>query len=413
MDITTIICPVCNTAIPVTEALARPFLDAEREKLQLEVRKQREALDREKREFGVAVARRLADERKKIRCDAAREAEQYWKAKLAERDSEIADKDSKLVRAQESELKLRKDRQALEDEKRKLELEVERRVDQERLRIRITTQKEEEDAYRLKIAEKDSVIEGMRKQVEELRRKAEQGAPQIQGEVQEVELEYQLRSAFPHDEISSVPAGRPGGDILQRVIGLNGTSCGTILWESKRTKSWDQEWLEKNRQDQRQIGAQVGIIVSACLPRGVDAFDLLRGVWVVALKFAVPLARALRQGVIEATRSQLASKDRAENRDRIYSYVTGPEFRKRVSAIVEAYVAMQQDLDAEKRALTRCWAKRRRHLDLMISQAAGMYGDMQGLIGTALPEVEGLGMQPGQLPAEPLLFPPPPRWGKR
>lgn len=160
-----------------------------------------------------------------------------------------------------------------------------RRIDEERLRVREATQKEEDEIHRLKLAEKEKVIEDMRKQVEELRRKSDQGSQQLQGEVQELELEAALKMEFPHDEIEPVPAGRAGSDVLQRVICANGLDCGTILWESKRTKGWNENWLAKNREDQRGAGAQLGVIVSTALPNGIEGFDRRKGVWVASIRF--------------------------------------------------------------------------------------------------------------------------------
>jgi len=223
-----------------------------------------------------------------------------------------------------------------------------------------------------------------------MRRKSDQGSQQLQGEVQELELEAVLQAAFPNDEIVAVQKGRPGGDVVHKVVGPNGLQCGTILWESKRTRHWSNDWLAKNREDQRLVGAHIGVIITTAIPKGVDGFDRVEGVWIAGMRCVRPLAIALRQALIEAAMAKVAAQGRDGKMERMYGYLTGPHFRQRVSAIVEACVAMQEDLDAEKRVMTKQWAKRQRRLELLMTGTAGMYGDLQGIVGSSMPEVQGL-----------------------
>jgi hypothetical protein len=408
---TTITCPNCNVEFPLTETLAQPFIAAERAQIQRETQERvaalkeheqdlsqrRQALEVLKRELEVrqadidaAVEQRLLAERDVLAKAAEKKAADAYNVRLLAVEEELAQKQAKLAEAESAELSLRKERRTLEEDKQRLELEVERRLAAERLRIRDETQKEEEQSYLLKLAERDKLIADMQKQVQELRRKSEQGSQQIQGEVLELELEAMLRTAFPADQIEPVPKGRCGGDVVHRVVGSNGLPCGTILWESKRVRAWSNDWLAKNREDQRLVGASVGAIVTTSLPKGVDSFDHLDGVWVAAVRCTLPLAKALRHALIEAAMARILTEGRDGKMERMYVYLTGPLFRGRVSAIVEACVTMQEDLEAEKRAFTRAWAKRQRRLELLMTGTAGMYGDFQGIVGRTLPELEGL-----------------------
>jgi hypothetical protein len=225
-----------------------------------------------------------------------------------------------------------------------------------------------------------------------LRRKSEQSSQQLQGEVQELELESMLRAAFPADEVEPVAKGRNGGDVVQKVVAPGGVQAGTILWESKRTRSWKPEWLAKNREDQRLAGAYIGAIITSVLPKGVETFDRVEGVWVATMRCALPLAKALRQALIEAAAAKVAVHGREGKMQQMYDYLTSAHFRGRVSAIVEAIVEMAADLEAEKRALTKQWARRQRRLELLMTATAGMYGDLQGIVGRTLPELQGLEM---------------------
>lgn len=369
-------CPKCGKEFPLNETLAKPIIAAERAKSQQEI--------------DTVVQQKLAAERDALTKAAYKNAADVYAEKLVAVEEELAAKEAKLAQADQAELNLRRERRLLEEEKRKLELQVERRLQQETLRVREATQREEEEAYRLKLAEKDKLLLDVKKQVEELRRKSDQGSQQLQGEVQELELEALLKTAFPGDLIEEVAKGRAGGDVAQKVIGPNGLECGVILWESKRTRNWSGDWLSKNRADQRAVGAQVGVIISTILPKGVDGFDRVENVWVGTMRYAVALARALRQGIIEAAMAKVSVQGREGKMETMYAYLTSPHFRARVSAIVEACVGMQDDLDAERRALTKQWAKRQRRIELLTSGAAGLYGDLQTIVGSSMPEVQGL-----------------------
>lgn len=408
---TTVVCPRCNFEFPLSETLAQPLIAAERAKIQREtqevvsaLKKQEENLsarqlalndlkrnlDARECEIDAAVDRKLQAQREVLAKLAEKKAADSYAARLLAAEQDLAEKQAKLAQAENAELALRKERRLLEEEKQKLELEIERRLQDERLRIRAATQKEEEEAYLLKLADKDKLLADMKRQVEELRRKSEQGSQQLQGEVQELELEAMLKAAFPGDLIEPVPKGRNGGDVIHKVIGPNGLQSGTILWESKRTKSWSNDWLSKHREDQRLAGAHVGAIITTVLPKGVDSFDRLESVWVATMRFALPLAKALRQALIEVAMAKVAVQGRDGKMDRMYSYLIGPHFRGRVSAIVESCVGMQEDLDAEKRAMTKQWAKRQRRIELLMGGTAGLYGDVQAIAGKSMPELHGL-----------------------
>lgn len=230
----------------------------------------------------------------------------------------------------------------------------------------------------------------MQKQIEELKRKAEQGSQQLQGEVQELELEALLRAKFPRDTIEPVPKGEHGGDALQHVVGSSGQVCGTIIWESKRTKNWSDGWLTKLREDQRAAKAEIAVIVSQSLPKEIETFGVMENVWVTHPKTVLPLAVTLRHTLIEVASARQASEGQQTKTEMVYQYLTGPRFRHRVEAIVEAFSSMQEDLDKEKKAIVKQWAKREEQIDRVMQATAGMYGDLQGIAGKTIQKIEGL-----------------------
>lgn len=223
-----------------------------------------------------------------------------------------------------------------------------------------------------------------------MKRKAEQGSQQLQGEVQELELEALLRAKFPQDTIEPVPKGEHGGDVLHRVVGPLGKVCGTILWESKRTKNWSDSWLVKLREDQRAAKAEIAVIMSHALPKDVESFDLIDHVWVAHPRVAIPIAVTLRQSLLELAMARKASEGQQTKMEMVYQYLMGPRFRQRVQAIVEAFSSMQEDLDREKKAITKQWAKRGEQIERVMQATVGMYGDLQGIAGKTLQEIKGL-----------------------
>ncbi len=407
----TITCPKCNNEIKLTESLAAPLIEATRHqyevrladkdadiaKREVSLQYQEEALAKAKESIDNQVAERLQQERVKITTEEARKAKLALQNDLDQKIQEVADlqdviklRDTKLIEAQKVQADLLRQKRELDDAKRELDLTVEKRVQEGLAVTREEAKKEVEETLRLKVSEKEQTIAAMQKQIEDLKRRAEQGSQQLQGEVQELELEALLGAKFPCDTIQPVPKGEHGGDILHVVIGPLGYRCGTILWESKRTKNWSDDWLTKLRDDQRIAKAEIAVIVSQALRKGVDTFDQIEGVWVVHPKVLLPVATSLRQMLMEVAVARQASEGQQTKMGLVYHYLTGPRFRQRVQAIVEAFSSMHEDLDKEKKVITKQWAKREAQIERVMQGTVGMYGDLQGIAGKTLQQIEGL-----------------------
>ncbi len=407
----TIVCPSCKTEIKLTESLAAPLIestrrqyeqriadkDADIAKREKAVKEQQAALAKAQESIDEQVAAKLKAERAAIAAAEAKKAREALADELTKAQEERAateallkDRDAKLAEARKNELELRQERQRLQEEKEQFELDKQRAIDAERAKIRESAQKDADEQARLKLAEKDKTITDLQAKLQDALRKAEQGSQQLQGEIQELELEAVLREQFPRDTIEPVPKGQFGGDVLQRVFGPSGQPCGTILWESKRTKNWSDGWLAKLREDMRAAGAEVAVVVSQVLPKDTDTFNLIDGVWVTSFKCAVPVAVALRHTLIELAATRTAGEGQQTKMEMVYQYLTGPRFRHRVQAIVEKFTDMQEDLEKERKTMTRLWAKREEQIRGVIESTAGMYGDLQGIAGKTLQEIEGL-----------------------
>jgi hypothetical protein len=411
----TITCPKCKTEFPLTESLAAPLIEATRQQFEQKLSQKDEEIaqreqsvrDKEKQiveekraleqQVAEQVAQQLKAERARVIEEESKKARLASAAELETKAQELSDlqailraRDEKLAEAQKAQAELIKKQRELDDAKRELELTVETRVQEGLSEVRSQAKREAEDSLKLKVMEKDQTIASMQQKIEELKQKAEQGSQQLQGEVQELELENLLRTKFPYDTIEPVPKGEFGGDALQRVVSPSGLMSGTILWESKRTKNWNSAWLVKLREDQRTAKADLSVLVSQTLPEGIETFDVIDGVWVAHPRVIVPVATILRNTLLQVSTARLISEGQQTKAEMVYQYLTGPRFRQRVEAIVEAFSSMQEDLDKERKSIMKQWAKRSEQIERVMGATVGMYGDLQGIAGKSIQEIEGL-----------------------
>lgn len=383
-----IICPYCKKNIPLSKALAGQMEEQVKQRADAAVKRRQKELEEEFKE-------RLTRERRSAEAKARKEL----KVELADLSEQVKERDAQLHKAQKDELILRKRHRELEEGQKTFELELARRVDEQLKAIENATIQRLAEEHRLKDREKDEQLQALRRTIEDLRRKAEQGSQQAQGEAGEIELEAMVRSAFPHDLIEPVGKGVRGADVVQRVHTQAGTSCGSILWESKTAKNWSDTWLAKLRDDQRACKAELAVVVSVAIPDRINRFGYADGVWISDFPSALGLALALRMQLLQLQVARAAAEGKASKMELLYTYLSGTEFRQRVEAIVESFTSMKEDLDRERAAVERSCAKRARQIDNVIGNVARMYGDMQGIIGASLPDIERLQLPGSTSPA--------------
>jgi len=409
-----IICPHCKKKIPLTEALGHEIKEqlqkefesqAKKREKELAVKekaladresslnKKADSLEKAKETVEQEVEQKLKTERKKLEERLRKQAEEELGVELKGLQAELKENKKKIKGFQEMELKLRGERRQLEEDKEDLKLEVARTIDAERKKIRGEAIKQAVEEQRLKDQEKDRLIGGLKGQIDDLKRRVEQGSQQAQGEVLELDLEDFLRAQFPSDIIEPVPKGIRGADILQRVHSESGTDCGTIVWETKRTKNWSQGWIDKLKEDQRTVQAEIAVLLSMALPKEIDHFARINGVWVTDYSSVPGLVTVLRWSLIEVATTKLATVGKNEKMELLYDYLSGSEFKQVVEAIVESFIVMKQDLDQERRAMERIWKKREKQIDRVVKNVGSMYGSMQGIIGASLPQIESLDLK--------------------
>lgn len=409
----TITCPYCGKEIPLTETLSHQIKEGLRKEFELKARERESELAKReslladeikkledaKKAIDHQVSRKLEAEREKLKQDARKEVEDAIRVELKDLQEQNVEKERKLAEAQKVELEFRKKIREMEELRKNQELEITRKLDEERKLIFEKARKEAEEENRLKLLEKEKQLEDTKKALDEAKRKAHQGSVQTQGEVLELDLESLLKSQFPIDEIEPVPKGIKGADILQKVHDRSGRFCGTIIWESKHTKAWNDGWLSKLKDDQREVKAEIAVLVTETLPKGVESFAQIEGIWVTCYGLSSPLASVLRAGLIELAQHKVSIVGKSEKMEVLYNYLSGPEFRRRIEAIVESFKAMKEDLDQEKRAMIKMWAKREKQIERIVNNTVGMYGDMEGIIGAPLPQIKSLELTDGSEPS--------------
>jgi hypothetical protein len=388
-------CPSCGKKIPLTRAL--------RAEIEASVKQQfDETLRDRERALRVKYESRLEEDLVRVQKDAAKKAEQKVVQELTALKDQLKNQTRDLEDARRLELSMRKRERELERKQQDLELLVARQLDKERGRLVTETQERLTEEHRLKDAEKERQLSDMRRQIEDLKRKAEQGSQQLQGEVSEGELESLLRATFPSDEINPIGQGVRGADVHQIVVDARSRKNGSILWECKNTRNWSDGWIAKLKQDQRSLHADVAVLVSVTLPKGCARFALIEGVLVTDFACAPGLASVLRANLCQLAQTRSAAINKEEKLELLHRYLSGIEFRQRVEAVVEAFTAMRHDLDQERRAAERQWARRSRQIDAVTFNVSGMYGDLQGLV-PALPSIALLELPEGEAEMEPML----------
>lgn len=374
---TLITCPNCNHRFAVSEALSAQL-------------------------SGEIEARLKADHEARLQRaveQAQTRAQDTLALELKDLRAQLAEQQRKARQAQEAELALRKEKTALEERARELDLEVARKLDQEKSKLEQGIRKTVGEEQSLKLREKDKQIDDLKKLLDEAKRKSEQGSQELQGEVLELDIQAALQRQFPFDLIKPVPKGVAGADLIQEVRNHAGQSCGSMVWETKNTKNWQPAWIAKLKDDQRAVGGNLAVLVSAALPDDIREFGQIEGVWVAGLRAWPALAVALREQLIQVAFAHAASEGKSEKMELLYRYLAGDQFRQKVQGIVEAFTVLQEQLQRERRAMEKLWKEREKQIERVVTNTVGMYGEMSGILGASLPEIPALTLEgaPGLL----------------
>lgn len=379
---TEVTCPKCGHQFELNESLKNEVEAALRIKM-LDWQKKKEE------EF--------EDQKASIEANAQKKAVEASAMKLKMLEEETRLKTQQLQDVEKKQLQLLRDKTALEEQQKNFELELEKRFLEKRKELEDSTIKREQELFDLRIKEKDTQLESMKKTIDDLKRKSEQGSMQLQGEAQEILLEEILKENFPFDLIEEVGKGVEGADCIQTIRNHGGHLCGKIIYESKRTKGWNNSWLDKLKADKRNRGADVAILVTQTFPKDMDRFGDKEGIWVCNFSDVGAVAHLLRSGIINVYEAQKKQEGKGDKMQMLYDYMTGNEFRGQVEAIVEGFMSMKQGIARERIQMEKIWKEREKQLEKVLLSTSGMYGSVKGIAGASvgdIPLLEGTDDEP-------------------
>jgi hypothetical protein len=394
-------CPHCQAEIPLSEVishqieeqlaveLGREMADRERELTEAASERERE-LKEQAAEREEELLRGFAEERDAREARIREQAEAAVGTELAELRDRTKEQSEALKESQERELALLQQKRQLDERAQGMELEVARRIEEQRSQVATAAREQAAEQHQLEMKQRDVQIERLQKQITELNESAEGASSGLIGEALEREIEDVLTERFRTDTIEPIKAGQRGADVLQTVISPRGERCGKILWESKRARNWSGNWIPKLKQDQSAAGADLAVLVSAALPDGVRHMELMDGVWVVSFACVTAIAASLREALVRVGQARSIDANRTHAGTLVFDYVTSNGFVQHTRAIIDNVVQLQDDLNSERRSMERIWNKRAKHIESLGLNIAGIYGDLEGIVGPALPTIEKL-----------------------
>ena len=386
-------CPGCGREFQLTDALKEQIEGPVRRRMEEEYRRKEEQLRKEREEIDEILRKkleeRLASEREKL----SSQIKEEFKREMMEKQADIERYRKMWEDGVQKELELRNRERALEEKIRTSELEVARRLDEERKRMEESIAKSIEERYALQMKELQEQNKRLTEEIDNLNKKARPLPSELEGEAQEKLLEETLQQCFPDDYIEPVPRGTRGADVIQHVRKPGGKECGIIVWESKRAKQWNEAWVEKLKENLREINGDIAVLVTQAFPAedGVySSFTHYRGIYLTELRYAPSVAALLRNHIFRQDSLRFAEMGRIEKESMLYNFITGNEFRHQVESIASAIEAAQKSLEEEQRSLQRIWKKRDTELKTSLLALASMYGKIDGIVGSmpVIPQLE-------------------------
>lgn len=392
---TNIKCPNCNTEFPLEAALQDEMKDViEKEKLDLRqkmndhLKKKEEEMLRKETEWKTLQDKREKELQLQIEANLRKNITADFENQLRMLQQNNKDNEEKLKAARQKEADFLRKEQELKNKEAEIELTVQKQLQKDREKLTEDIRKIEEQKvaakdteYQLRLKELEKQLDDQKKLADEMRRKAEQGSMQLQGEVQELALEEMLKTAFPFDVISEVGKGVRGADCIQTVRNNFGQECGKIIFESKRTKDFANDWIEKLKADMRSQGADVAVIVSQALPKDMDRFGEKEGVWICSFNEVKAIVHMLRDGIIKLSTALKSQENKGDKMHLLYDYLTSSEFAEQWKAIREGFMSMKISIQKERDAMEKLWKSREKQLEKVLLNAAHVRGSIEGIAG--------------------------------
>lgn len=390
-----IICPNCGKPIQITDALTKQLQKDSEQKFQAELLKIKKQNENNLKKLEQEQLQKELELKRQLWQKAQEKAEEKLSLELKDLQSQKQEAEKSKKDLQNQILEERKKSREIKEQSEKIKLEFDKKLEEDKEKIEKLAFQKAEEEHRLKDLENAKMTTDLMKQIEELKRKAQQGSQQNQGEVLELDLEQTLAKFFPGDLIEPVAKGVNGADIIQTVCSKSGSKCGVILYEIKQTKRFSEGWITKFKDDLRSAKANIPVLITTALPDGINGFGFYQNIWVISPAYVTQLAISLRKNLIAVAYERAISAGKGKKSEMLFDYISSHEFRQKVEALVEVFSDMQSQLNKEKIAFEKQWAQREKQIQRLLLNTAGMYGDMQGLVGSSMPEIKGLEM--GQL----------------
>jgi len=385
---TTIKCPNCANEFPLEEAVSEEYKKELREEMLKYKKQKEEELVRKEAEWKDAQQKREKELQQKLQEDIRKTIATDFENKLRMLEQNNKDNEEKLKQARQKELEFLQKEQTLKNKEAEIEITVQKQLQKEREKLTDDIRKIEEQKiatreseYQMKLREMEKQLDDQKKLAEEMRRKAEQGSMQLQGEAQEIALKEMLAASFPFDEIIDVAKGVRGADCIQIVRNSFGQECGKIIYESKRTNAFAAEWIEKLKADMRNQGAEIAVIVTRTMPKEMDCFGIKDGVWVCSFSEVKALTAVLRDGVTRVYSAARSQENKGDKMHLLYNYLTSTEFAEQWKAIREGFMNMKLSIQRERDAMEKLWKAREKQLEKVLLNAAHIRGSIEGISG--------------------------------
>ncbi|HWY11511.1 MAG TPA: DUF2130 domain-containing protein [Bacteroidia bacterium] len=386
----TITCPNCKTEFEATDA----FRDEVQRELNTKAKewqlKREEEFKKKEDAFQQQLNEELSKQKLNIEETVRKSISNDYENKLKLLNDSNIQNEEKLKIARQKELEFLKKEQELKTKEAEMEISVQKKLNDERSTITETIRKQEQEKSSLKIKELEKQRDDSIKLAEEMKRRAEQGSMQLQGEVLELALEELLKSTFPFDLIEEVGKGIKGADCMQHVRNSSGQVCGKIIFESKRTKAFTNDWIEKLKNDMRSQTADIAVIVTETMPKDMERFGMKDGVWICNFSELKSLAFVLRDSLIKIQAVAVSQDNRGDKMQLLYNYLTSNEFKQQIEAIVEGFTALKDGISKEKIQMEKIWKEREKQLEKVMLNTTHFYGSVKGIAGNAIGDIKTL-----------------------
>jgi len=400
MSVNSTTCPNCGHKFDAGEAMQKHLeielkknMELREKEYALRIDEFKKRLETEKKEFEIS-------EKKKLWAVALSEAQKRMEEKNAaeltalKQDNEAKQKE--ILKSREKEIELLRREQELKSQQELMQIQIQKELIEKTAQIEEAAKKKKDEEFELTRKEFEKKLEDQKNLINEMKRKAEQGSTQLQGEIQELALEEILRRAFVYDTVEEVSKGIRGADAIQTVINEFGQICGKIVFESKRTQNWQDAWIDKLKDDQRALGAEIAVLVSQVMPKDMERFGQRESIWICNYQEVISLVFVLRQILVRSQNARAVQENKTDKMGLLYNYLTGTQFRQQLEAIVEGFSSMKTELEREKRAMKKIWKEREVQIEKVIDNTIDMYGSIKGIAGNAIAPIQPLELEAGE-----------------